>query len=106
MADGNGGLPGSHGAALRAETSARQEFLVQVPATCWRVDKPLPMSVICQEPPSETARRRILSLPHEPLFLADWERALMIHYAVAPAALQAVVPFEIEQREGEAFVSL
>lgn len=29
---------------------------------------------------SEIARERLLSLPGEPLFIADWKRTLMIHY--------------------------
>jgi uncharacterized protein YqjF (DUF2071 family) len=54
---------------------------------------------------SEAARERILSLPREPLFLADWQRALMIHFEVDCEALQQVVPFELDQFDGRAFVS-
>ncbi len=47
----------------------------------------------------------MLSAPHEPLFVADWERVLMIHYEVEALALQRVVPFELEMHDGRAFVS-
>jgi uncharacterized protein YqjF (DUF2071 family) len=52
------------------------------------------------------ARQRLLSLPGEPLFIADWNRVLMIHYEVEPDTLQRAVPFELELNEGRAFVSL
>src|SRR5205814_8525823 len=55
---------------------------------------------------SQAARQRLLSLPGEPLFIADWERVLMIHYEVDEDALQSVVPFELDLNEGRAFVSL
>jgi len=54
---------------------------------------------------SDTARERLLSVAGEPLFLADWERVLMLHYEVEPDALQRVVPFELDLRDGRAFVS-
>jgi uncharacterized protein len=54
---------------------------------------------------SESARERLLSLPVEPLFIADWMRTLMIHYEVEPAAFQRVVPFQLDLRDGRAFVS-
>lgn len=54
---------------------------------------------------SASARQRLLSIRGEPLFLADWERTLMIHFEVEPAALQKVVPFELDLGEGRAFVS-
>jgi uncharacterized protein YqjF (DUF2071 family) len=54
---------------------------------------------------SESARERLLSLPGEPLFIADWMRTLMIHYEVEPAALQRVVPFQLDLRDGRAFIS-
>src|SRR5262249_17839559 len=46
-----------------------------------------------------------LSLPGEPLFIADWERLLLIHYEVDASALQRVVPFELDLYLGRAFVS-
>lgn len=55
---------------------------------------------------SASARERILSLPGEPLFLANWERTLMIHFEVEAMALQKVVPFELDLRDGRAFVSV
>jgi uncharacterized protein YqjF (DUF2071 family) len=54
---------------------------------------------------SETARARLLSL-REPLFIADWMRTLMIHYEVKTAALQQVVPFRLDLKDGRAFVSV
>lgn len=54
---------------------------------------------------SAVARARLLSKPGEPLFIADWLRAVMIHYEVDPAALQQVVPFALDLRNGRAFVS-
>ncbi len=54
---------------------------------------------------SELARERLLSLRHEPLFLADWERVLMIHYEVDPGLLRRIVPFPLDLWDGRAFVS-
>jgi uncharacterized protein YqjF (DUF2071 family) len=42
----------------------------------------------------------------EPLLFADWERALMLHYEVAPEKLQPFVPFPLDVRDGKAYVSL
>lgn len=39
-------------------------------------------------------------------FLADWDRALMLHYEIAPEKLQPFVPFELDVRDGKAYVSL
>ena len=55
---------------------------------------------------SEAARRRLLSIRGEPLFLADWLRPVFIHYQVPAAALQRDVPFELDLRDGNAYVSL
>ena len=41
---------------------------------------------------NQAARQRLLSVPGEPLFIADWEGVLMIHYEVDSSALQQVVP--------------
>ena len=41
-----------------------------------------------------------------PLFLSDWLRALFIHYEVDPDLLQREVPFELDLRDGRAYVSL
>jgi len=55
---------------------------------------------------SESGRRRLLSLRREPLFIADWLRALMIHFEVDPTALQRVVPFQLDLKDGRAFVTV
>lgn len=55
---------------------------------------------------SAAARQRLLSRRGEPLFLAAWERALMIHLEVDADALQRDVPFELDLWNGRAFVSL
>jgi uncharacterized protein YqjF (DUF2071 family) len=50
---------------------------------------------------------RLLSRRGEPLLIADWDRALMIHFEVDAEYLQQVVPFELDLWEDErAFVSL
>jgi len=51
-------------------------------------------------------RDRLLSLPGEPLFLADWERALFLHYEVDAIRLQREVPFALDLWQGRAYVSL
>jgi uncharacterized protein YqjF (DUF2071 family) len=55
---------------------------------------------------SAAARRRMLSTPGEPLFYASWDHAVMIHYEADPDALQRDVPFDLDLRDGRAFVSL
>src|SRR4051794_31582874 len=55
---------------------------------------------------SDAARRRMLAIRGEPMFYARWDRAVFIHYAADPATLQRVVPFELDLRDGRAFVSL
>jgi uncharacterized protein YqjF (DUF2071 family) len=55
---------------------------------------------------SAAARRRMLQTPGEPLFYASWDQAVMIHYEADPETLQREVPFELDLREGRAFVSL
>jgi len=55
---------------------------------------------------SQAGKRRILSVRGEPLFLADWERALFIHFEVDPARLQREVPFALDLWDGKAFISL
>ncbi|MBI3850275.1 MAG: DUF2071 domain-containing protein [Verrucomicrobia bacterium] len=57
-------------------------------------------------PLSYAAGRRILSRRGEPLFVADWERVLMIHFEVDAEELQRDVPFQLDLRDGRAFVSL
>jgi len=55
---------------------------------------------------SDDGQGRLLSVPGEPLLLADWERALFIHYEVDAVALQRELPFELDLRDGKAHVSL
>jgi uncharacterized protein YqjF (DUF2071 family) len=55
---------------------------------------------------SEAARRRMLAVRGEPMFYARWDRALFIHYAADAATLQREVPFELDLRDGRAFVSI
>jgi|SRR6185312_1288370 len=54
----------------------------------------------------EAARRRLFSVWGEPLFVADWLRPVFIHYEVPAAELQRDLPFELDLREGKAYVSL
>src|SRR5438552_7559012 len=55
---------------------------------------------------SDAARERMLAEPGEPLLLASWERALMIHYEVDAQQLQREMPFTLDLFEGRAFVTL
>ena len=55
---------------------------------------------------SEQVRARLLARCGEPLFFADWQRAVFIHYEVDVEALQREVPFELDLRAGRAYVSL
>src|SRR6185436_17826029 len=52
------------------------------------------------------ARERLLSFRGEPLFFADWQRPVFLHYEVDASALQREVPFPLDLREGRAYVSL
>jgi uncharacterized protein YqjF (DUF2071 family) len=63
-------------------------------------------TVVESESLSAAARRRMLQTPGEPLFYASWDHAVMIHYEADPEALQSCVPFELDLRDGRAFVSL
>lgn len=56
--------------------------------------------------PSLTARKRMLSRRGEPLFIAGWHRALMLHFEVDVKELQKVVPYELDLWNDRAFVSL
>jgi len=55
---------------------------------------------------SSIARARMLSVKGEPLFYADWLRAVFIHYEVDADALQRDVPFDLDLHDGSAYVSL
>jgi len=56
--------------------------------------------------PNIAARRRLAAAEGEPLLLADWDRALFLHYEIDPEVLQPHVPFKLDLFEGRAFVSL
>jgi uncharacterized protein YqjF (DUF2071 family) len=65
--------------------------------------RPAPAAV----PGRDSARaRERLEREGGALFVADWVRALFLHYAVPPAALQPFVPFPLDLRDGSAWVSL
>lgn len=55
---------------------------------------------------SVAGRQRLLSKFGEPLFLARWDRAVFVHYAVDPLILQRQVPFQLDLRDGKAFVTI
>jgi uncharacterized protein YqjF (DUF2071 family) len=57
-------------------------------------------------PFSEQAKARMLQSRFEPMFIADWERVLMIHFTVDAAALQRDVPFPLDLHDGHAFVTV
>src|SRR5437667_11174018 len=41
-----------------------------------------------------------------PLFHCSWQRALFLHYRVAPQFLQPQIPFELDLHHAQAYVSL
>jgi len=55
---------------------------------------------------SETARKRLLSIRGEPLFYADWDNVIFIHYQTDPQELQRCIPYHLDLYDGSAFVSL
>ena len=55
---------------------------------------------------SRAGKRRLLAGEARPLFLCDWLRTLMIHFAVPSKALQPAVPFPLNLHGGLAFLSL
>ena len=55
---------------------------------------------------SAAARVRLEEAEGNALLLNDWVRALFIHYEVDAAALQSLVPYELDLRGGRAYVSL
>jgi uncharacterized protein YqjF (DUF2071 family) len=63
---------------------------------------------ICLRPasPSQRAMARMQRARGEPMFVADWDRVLMIHFSVDAKQLQHDVPFELDLWDGHAFVSL
>jgi uncharacterized protein YqjF (DUF2071 family) len=56
--------------------------------------------------PSASAYQRMLSQRGEPMFIAGWHRALMLHFEVDAEALQREVPYQLDLRDSRAFVSL
>ncbi|TLD72615.1 DUF2071 domain-containing protein [Phragmitibacter flavus] len=64
------------------------------------------MKLLDHPTPSETGLQRMKHLRGEPLFLAGWERILMLHFAVDVEALQTHVPFKLDTYDGLAYVSL
>jgi uncharacterized protein YqjF (DUF2071 family) len=48
----------------------------------------------------------MIAVPGEPMFYARWDRSVFIHYEADPDALQRDVPFDLDLRDGRAFVSL
>ena len=68
---------------------------------------PAPSRSLSSAPvPSEAGKRRLQEARGEPLFITDWSRAVFIHYAVDPLILQPEVPFQLDVKDGRAFVSL
>jgi len=55
---------------------------------------------------SQQAQERMKREFGEPWFYADWKEVLMLHFAVQPELLQPYVPFELDLRDGLAYVSL
>ena len=55
---------------------------------------------------SDAAKATIESTERGPTFISDWHRALLVHYEVAPDALQPLVPYTLDLRGGRAYVSL
>jgi uncharacterized protein len=55
---------------------------------------------------SDTAKRRLLSRPGEPLFYANWDNLVFIHYETDPLELQRSIPYPLDLYQGRAFVSL
>src|SRR6516165_6761954 len=53
-----------------------------------------------------TATERLLSRRGEPLFYANWDNVLFIHYETEPDALQRRIPYLLDLYHGRAFVSL
>lgn len=56
---------------------------------------------------SQAAKARLLSRHGEPLLIADWDRALMLHFEVDADGLRRAIPFQLDLWQGaRAFVSL
>jgi uncharacterized protein YqjF (DUF2071 family) len=70
------------------------------------MNETIPSQIGFTREPGAAARRRMLSRRGDPLFIAGWHRALMLHFEVDAGALQREVPYELDLRDGRAFVSL
>ena len=55
---------------------------------------------------SEKAKKRMSGHRFEPLFLADWDDAMFLHFAINSEFLRPHVPFRLDTIDGKAFVSL
>lgn len=55
--------------------------------------------------PSTLAREAMTGDGSKPLWQGEWDRVVMMHFTVKPAALQPHVPFELDEWAGQAFVS-
>lgn len=56
--------------------------------------------------PADRARARFQREVGKPPFVADWTDALFLHFAVPAEVLQPYTPYELDLRDGAAFVSL
>ena len=65
---------------------------------------PLPQALIFDR--TGAAKERLLSRPGEPLFYANWDDVLFIHYEIEPDELERCIPYPLDLYHGRAFVSL
>ncbi len=64
------------------------------------------MNTLAPPATADEARHRLLSIRGEPLFYANWDHALFLHYETSAAVLQRAVPYALDLYQGRAFVSL
>ena len=57
---------------------------------------------------SDAAQKRLHSIRGDPFLLADWERVVFLHFAIAPELLRSFVPppLELDLYEGQGLVSV
>jgi uncharacterized protein len=55
---------------------------------------------------NEIAKERLLSRRGEPLFYANWDNVVFIHYEIEPNELQRCIPYPLDLYHGRAIVSL
>ena len=65
---------------------------------------PLPQALVFTG--TGAARERLLSRRGEPLFYANWDSVLFIHYEIEAHELQHSIPYPLDLYHGRAFVSL